>query len=66
MKQEEERKQGTKDMPAESVPFFQENGRFSTRILFMTSWPEQFNTATQATKKYEDENIFNLAYCCPE
>lgn len=37
IKQEEERKQGTKDMPAESVPFFQENGRFSTRILFMTS-----------------------------
>lgn len=37
MKQEEGEKQGTKDMPAESVPFYQENGSFSTRILSTTS-----------------------------
>lgn len=37
MRQEEGEKQGTKDMPAESLPFYQENGSFSSSILFTTS-----------------------------
>lgn len=37
VKQEEGEKQGAKAMPADSVPFYQENGSVSTRILFTTS-----------------------------